>query len=179
LVLLISLKTSLTDIKITLRLIVEIDFNLYVIVFYYDIILIEDFKSYSFSIEYMSSDNEKQLDRILAIDDNIRFAAISDLEGNALATKSRPGSNLYLSSEDTQDTLKHAASAWKSRMKHYDKVGKGLYTLAVYEKLRRATIPLPDGNILLVTIDNEGGQKQILDQVLNEVIYHDPTNPSG
>jgi hypothetical protein len=64
-------------------------------------------------------------------------------------------------------------------MKHYDKVGKGLYTLAVYEKLRRATIPLPDGNILLVTIDNAGGQKQILDQVLNEVIYHDPTNPSG
>jgi len=167
------------DIKITFSIVVEIDSNLYVFSFYSVIHLIEDFKSYSFSIKYMSSGNEKQLDRILAIDDNIRFAAISDLEGNALATKSRPGSNLYLSPEDTKDTMKHAASAWKSRMKHYDKVGKGLYTLAVYEKLRRATIPLPDGNILLVTIDNAGGQKQILDQVLNEVLYHDPTNPSG
>lgn len=127
----------------------------------------------------MSSENETKLDRILAIDENIRFAAISDLEGNSIATKSREGADLYLSPEDTQETLKHAASAWKSRMKHYDKVGKGLYTLAVYEKLRRATIPLPDGKILLVTIDNAGGQKQILDQVLNEVIYHDPTNPSG
>ena len=127
----------------------------------------------------MPSDNEKTLERIMAIDENIRFAAISDMDGNALATKSREGANLYLTPEETQDTLKHAASAWKSRMKHYDKVGKGLYTLAVYEKLRRATVPLPDGNILLVTIDSAGGQKQILDQVLNEVIYHDPTNPSG
>lgn len=127
----------------------------------------------------MSSNNEKQLERIMRIDENIRFSAISDMDGNALATKSREGADLYLSPEDTRETLHHAASAWKSRMKHYDKVGKGLYTLAVYEKLRRATIPLPDGNILLVTIDNAGGAKQILDQVLNEVLYHDPTNPSG
>ena len=119
--------------------------------------------------------SNEQLDRIMAIDENIRFAAICDMDGNAIATKSREGADLYLSPEDTQDTLKHAASAWKSRMKHYDKVGKGLYTLAVYEKLRRATVPMPDGNILLVTIDNAGGQKQILDLVLNEILYHDPT----
>lgn len=119
--------------------------------------------------------SNQQLDRIMAIDENIRFAAISDMEGNPIATKSREGADLYLTPEDTQETLKHAASAWKSRMKHYDKIGKGLYTLAVYEKLRRATVPMPDGNILLVTIDNAGGQKQILDHVLNEVLYHDPT----
>ena len=120
------------------------------------------------------SSNEK-LERIMAIDDNIRFVAISDMDGNPIISKSRQGSDLYLSPEDTQDTLRHAASAWKSRMKYYDKIGEGLYTLAVYEKLRRATIPMPDGNILLVTIDNAGGQKQILDKILNEARYHDPT----
>ncbi|NIM26250.1 MAG: hypothetical protein GTN97_04415 [Nitrosopumilaceae archaeon] len=120
------------------------------------------------------SSNDK-LDRILSIDENIRFAAICDMDGNQIASKSREGTNLLLSTEETQDTLKHAALAWKSRMKHYDKIGKGLYTLAVYEKLRRVTIPTPEGNILLVTIDNSGGQKQILDQVLNEVLYHDYT----
>ncbi len=120
------------------------------------------------------SSNDK-LDRILSIDENIRFAAISDMDGNQIASKSREGTDLLLSPEETQDTLKHAALAWKSRMKHYDKIGKGLYTLAVYEKLRRVTIPTPEGNILLVTIDNAGGQKQILDQVLNEVLYHDYT----
>ena len=133
----------------------------------------EDFKSHLWY--YLGMSANEQLDRIMAIDENIRFAAICDMDGNAIASKSREGADLYLSPEDTQDTLKHAASAWKSRMKHYDKVGKGLYTLAVYEKLRRATVPMPDGNILLVTIDNAGGQTQILDLVLNEILYHDPT----
>ena len=119
--------------------------------------------------------DENQIDKILAIDENIRFVAISDLDGNLIASKSRPGANLYLTPESTKDTLHHAASAWKSRMKHFDEIGRGLYTIAVYEKLRRVTMPLSNDKILLVTIDNMGGQKQILDALLNEVIYKDPT----
>ena len=118
---------------------------------------------------------EQQLDKILAIDENIRFAAISDLDGNLIASKSREGANLYLSPESTKDTLHHAASAWKSRMKHFDEIGRGLYTLAVYEKLRRVTMPISNDRILLVTIDNAGGQKQILDALLNQVVYKDYT----
>lgn len=120
-----------------------------------------------------------QMDKILAIDENIRFVAISDLDGNMIASKGREGANLFLSPESTKDTLRHAASAWKSRMKHFDEIGRGLYTLAVYEKLRRVTMPLSNDRILLVTIDNAGGQKQILDSLLNEVIYKDPTFSPG
>ncbi|HUU48757.1 MAG TPA: hypothetical protein VMW55_08255, partial [Nitrosopumilaceae archaeon] len=98
--------------------------------------------------------DESQIERILALDDNIRFVAISDLDGNLIASKSREGANLFLSPESTKDTLRHAASAWKSRMKHFDEIGRGLYTLAVYEKLRRVTMPLSGDKILLVTIDN-------------------------
>ena len=122
---------------------------------------------------------EDQMNKILAIDDNIRFVAISDLDGNLIASKSKEGADLFLSPESTQDTLHHAASAWKSRMKHFDEIGRGLYTLAVYEKLRRVTMPLSENRILLVTIDNAGGQKQILDALLNEVIYKDPTFSTG
>ena len=120
-----------------------------------------------------------QMDKILGIDDNIRFVAISDLDGNMIASKRREGANLFLSPESTKDTLRHAASAWKSRMKHVDEIGRGLYTIAVYEKLRRVTMPLSNDRILLVTIDNAGGQKQILDALLNEVIYKDPTFSMG
>jgi hypothetical protein len=119
--------------------------------------------------------NESQIERILALNDNIRFVAISDLDGNLIASKRKEGANLFLSPESTKDTLRHAAAAWKSRMKHVDEIGRGLYTLAVYEKLRRVTMPLSNDKILLVTIDNAGGQKQILDALLNEVIYKDPT----
>lgn len=38
---------------------------------------------------------------------------------------------------------------------------------------------LSNEKILLVTIDNVGGQKQILVALLNEVIYKDPTFSFG
>ncbi len=115
------------------------------------------------------------LQRLMKLDENIRFAAVTNMDGKILSSDSKPNSELYLSPEDTEETIQHAVSAWKSRKKYYDKIGKGLYTLAVYQKLRRATIPLPSGNMLLVTIDNSGGQKQIMDKILNEVNVHDYT----
>ena len=127
----------------------------------------------------MSDENQNLVDKILALDENIRFAAIADLDGNMIISKSQEGTNLYLSPESTKDTLHHAASAWKSRMKHVDEIGRGLYTIAVYEKLRRVTMPLADDRILLVTIDNAGGQKQILDELLNLVVYKDYTFLAG
>ena len=123
----------------------------------------------------MSDENQNLVDRILALDENIRFAAIADLDGNMILSKSQEGTKLYFSPESTKDTLRHAATAWKSRMKHVDEIGRGLYTIAVYEKLRRVTMPLSGDRILLVTIDNAGGQKQILDALLNLVVYKDYT----
>jgi len=120
-------------------------------------------------------DYNQKLERIFKIDENVRFAVVSDMDGNPIVSKSRQGVDMYLSPADTRETLQHAVSAWKSRTKHYDKIGNGIYTLAVYEKLRRVTVPLKSGNLLLVTIDNRGGQHQIVDKILNEVLYHDYT----
>ncbi|MDC0927924.1 hypothetical protein OAQ30_02760 [Nitrosopumilus sp.] len=113
------------------------------------------------------------VNRLFNLDKNIRFVAVANKSGEILAKGSKPNTPLLLSPEETQETLHHAISAWKSREKHYSKIGEGLYTLAVYEKLRRATIPLPSGNLLLVTIDNAGGQQQIMDKIINEVKIHD------
>ena len=115
------------------------------------------------------------LSRLMKLDDNIRFAAVTNMDGEILSSDSKPNSELYLSPDDTKETIQHAISAWKSRKKYCDKIGEGVYTLAVYQKLRRATIPLPSGNMLLVTIDNSGGQKQIMDKILNEINVHDYT----
>jgi hypothetical protein len=120
------------------------------------------------TIEYGSFVN-----RLFNLDKNIRFVAVANKSGEILAKGSKPDTPLFLSPEETQETLHHAITAWKSREKHYSKIGEGLYTLAVYEKLRRATIPLPSGNLLLVTIDNAGGQQQIMDKIINEVKIHD------
>lgn len=118
---------------------------------------------------------ESRLDRILNLSASIRFVAVAGMDGDIMAYKVRPGIVPYLNIEETKDTIRHAVAAWKSRMKHYGKIGVGVYTLAVYEKIRRVTIPLKSGNLMLVTFDNQGGQQQIVDHVLNEVLYHDYT----
>ena len=120
-------------------------------------------------------DYSSLLKSLVSLDENIRFAAVANMDGQILSSYAKPNTELYLSPDDTKETFQHAISAWKSRTKHYDKIGQGLYTLAVYEKLRRVTIPLPSGNLLLVTIDNSGGQKQIIDRILNKVKFHDYT----
>lgn len=108
------------------------------------------------------------------LDENIRYATICDMEGNQKAERRRNEVSFLLSPEDTKDTLLHAVAAWKSRMRHYDKTGKGLYTLAAYENLRRVTVPLKEDHLLLVTIDPKGGQKDIVDRILNQ-LYGDYT----
>ena len=113
------------------------------------------------------------LNRLFDLDHYIRFVAVANKSGEILAKGSKSNTNLFLTPEETQETIHHAINAWSSREKHYEKIGQGLYTLAVYEKLRRATIPLPSGNLLLVTIDNAGGQQQIMEKILNEVKVHD------
>ena len=118
---------------------------------------------------------ENLVNRLFNLDENIRFVAVANKSGEILVKGSKPDTQLFLSSEETQETLHHSITAWKSREKHYPKIGEVLYTLAVYEKLRRATIPLPSGNLLLVTIDNAGGQQQIMDKIINEVKIHDYT----
>ena len=119
-------------------------------------------------------EHEKLLNIIMDLDENVRFAGICNMEGHLELKKQREGVEPLLSPSETDETLQNAVSSWKSRMKHYDKTGKGLYTLAVYEKLRRVTIPLPDNYLLLVTIGKEGGQKQIVDRILNQ-LYGDYT----
>ena len=113
------------------------------------------------------------LSRLFNLDKNIRFVAVANKSGDILAKATKSDTDLFLSPEETQETIHHAITAWKSREKHYAKIGDGIYTLAVYEKLRRATIPLPSGNLLLVTIDNAGGQQQIMEKIINEVKIHD------
>ena len=82
------------------------------------------------TIEYGSFVN-----RLFNLDENIRFVAVANKSGEILAKGSKPNIPLFLSPEETQETLHHAITAWKSREKHYPKIGEGLYTLSVYEKM--------------------------------------------
>jgi hypothetical protein len=50
--------------------------------------------------------------------------------------------------------LKRATGAWQERSKIEDKVGRGMYVIAAYEKIKRITIPLDRNNLLFISLDN-------------------------
>ena len=106
---------------------------------------------------------EKLLDQIMNTDKHIRYATVFDLEGKEIQTRIRDGVTPLLNEDETRETLHYAASAWKSRNKFAPKIGKGKFVLAVYENLRRLTLPLGDSHMLLVTWGTDGGQADIID----------------
>ena len=125
---------------------------------------------------------ENLLNRIMNSDINIRHSLVTDNDGNILAVSHREGITNFLSQEETEASLKRAAQAWKGRKELSPKIGKGLYAVAAFEKITRMTFPLGDDNLIFVSMGSdsvrmdvhEGGQKQIVQNVLN-ILSRDPT----
>ena len=125
---------------------------------------------------------EQLLQKIMDSDVNIRHAIVADIDGNITTVNHRDGVTNHLSEAETAASLKRAASAWKARKELIPKIGKGLYAVAAFEKITRITFPLGENNLLFVSMGSEqmrtdlnaGGQKQIIEHVLN-ILDWDPT----
>ena len=87
-------------------------------------------------------------------DESIRFAAVCDKDGEILWNSQRKGIQNIVPLSDTKKTLKRALNAWQERSNITDKVGRGLYVIAAYEKIKRITIPLSNSNLLFISVDN-------------------------
>lgn len=130
----------------------------------------------------MAMNYDNLLKRIMDSDVNIRHSIITDTEGTIQTTGHRDGVVNYLSQEETEASLKRAAYAWKQRKQLAPKIGKGVYAVAVFEKITRITLPLDDDHLIFVSMGSgqtrsdlkAGGQKQIIDSVLN-ILSRDPT----
>jgi hypothetical protein len=107
------------------------------------------------------------LDNIMHTDKHIRYATIADMEGKELKTRVKEGVEPFLNPQETKDTLLYAAKAWKTRRSFEPKIGKGQYVLAVYEKLRRLTMPIADKYLLMVTWGTDGGTSDIVEHIQN------------
>lgn len=101
---------------------------------------------------------------ILGVDESIRFVGIATLTGAILAMKYRANLMPLLTQEETAWSIKHSVWRMESRRVLEEKIGKTLYVVANYEKLKRATIPVgKDGqSILIISFDNESDAESII-----------------
>ena len=115
---------------------------------------------------------ETLVDKILDASHHIRFAAIFDMSGSIIASKERKGVTRMLSPDETGKWASVAVKAWKNREHLYPMIGEGQYVLAVYQNLKRITMPVGKNHLIYVTFDNDGGQEDIIRAVLNQKPGH-------
>ena len=116
-----------------------------------------------------SSDNppsifEEFCQLILSLDESIRFVGVATLSGAILAMKYRANLVPLLTQEETASSVKYSVWRMESRRVLEEKLGKTLYVVATYEKLKRATIPVgQDGqSVLIISFDKESDVESII-----------------
>jgi len=99
-------------------------------------------------------------DKILECDKTIRYAGIADKLGRIVVTKYRVAP--LLSIKESELSVKQSTIRMKTRKTLETKIGKTIYAFALYEKMKRATIPLRNGSILMLSFNKQADHHSII-----------------
>jgi hypothetical protein len=98
---------------------------------------------------------QQLLNMIMDFNESVRFAAVSDGNGQLLWNSQRNGVSNIVPIEKTKSTMSRSRSEWDEYASSSENIGNGLYSITSYSKIKRITIPLYDGNMLFISVDNK------------------------
>jgi len=101
---------------------------------------------------------------IMNLDPKIRMVTICDSSGKIMFSDHKPGVTNLLTPDESKKSPEMAVNAWKTRTQLANKIGKGHYVLAEYDKIKRITMPLGE-HLLYITTDVEADHSRILDGI--------------
>ena len=102
--------------------------------------------------------------KVLSVEPNTRMVSVCDNDGKILFSQHREGVTNLLTPEESKRSLEMAVNAWKTRSQLANKIGKGKYVLAEYEKIKRITMPR-DNHILYITTEVNADHDKIIKSV--------------
>jgi hypothetical protein len=105
--------------------------------------------------------------QILELDKTIRFAGIASIQGKLIAQEYRSGLRSLLTKEESELSVIQSIIRMGTRKTLEEKVGKTIYAFALYEKVKRATIPLDNASILMISFNVEANHEYI---ILNKIL---------
>lgn len=108
---------------------------------------------------------EKIFDKIFDISINIRYIGI--YRNGKLHGKMRKGLRPYLDEEETKRSIAEAVRRWEERKEWEPKIGRPIYSLTMYVKVKRITIQIAENVILLMSTDIESEHEKILLRILD------------
>ena len=95
------------------------------------------------------------LNMVMDFNESVRFAAVSDSHGQLLWNSQRNGISNIVPIEKTKSTMSRSRSEWDNYASASEHVGNGLYSITSYSKIKRITIPLSDGKMLFISVNNK------------------------
>jgi hypothetical protein len=112
---------------------------------------------------------------IIDLDKTIRFAGITNMRRTIVSAKYRPGLVPLLTQQETIESVEHSVLRMSTRRLMEAKLGKILYSITFYEKVKRAVIPIGKNGdfILIVSFDNEADHDSIIRNKIMPVISYD------
>lgn len=122
-----------------------------------------------------ATDVEDLCSKILKLDASIRFAGIANNMGRLVAARFREGLQPLLTREELEGNVMRAVLRMKTREDYESKLGKTVYTYALYEKVKRASIALDSNaySLLMVSFDTGTDHESIiLDRILPAIKRH-------
>src|ERR687896_2693745 len=118
---------------------------------------------------------EKICNEILELDSSIRFAGIANKMGKLVAAQFTRGVEALLKREEIEANIINAVLRMKTRQDYEQKLGKTIYTFALYEKVKRASIALNKGDYSLLMVSFEVAadhESIILHKILPTIKQH-------
>jgi hypothetical protein len=106
---------------------------------------------------------------ILDLDTKVRFAGVCDETGEIRFGGQREGIKNLLTPEETKKSNLQAMARWGLRNSLSPKVGRGKYSMAEYEKIKRITFSLDPDHLLLVTTEVDAEHIKIIDRILKQL----------
>ncbi len=99
---------------------------------------------------------EKLLHMLMDYEPTILLTTISDTSGNILWNTVRDESKVKIPLPEIKKTLVRESSDWITRCKieDSDELGRAMYHIASFEKIKQVTIPLDAFHLLMIYVDN-------------------------
>ncbi len=104
--------------------------------------------------------------KVLNIEPKTRMVTVCDNDGKIVFSEHREGVTNLLTPEESKRSLEMAVNAWKTRSQLANKIGKGKYVLAEYEKVKRITAPLDENHLLYITTEVSADHDKILKAIV-------------
>ncbi|MDH3277194.1 MAG: hypothetical protein OEL77_09485 [Nitrosopumilus sp.] len=104
--------------------------------------------------------------QILESDPKIRFATVYDEWAVCLGGGIREGVTNLLTERREKELVNLSVMDWKSRKEMSQWLGKTIYTLAEYDKVKRFSFYLGDDNLLLVSTEKDADTNFVVDSVI-------------